>query len=115
MKAKGFAVFAALCGLAAALPWAGKTASAGEYDGVTVNIMTFTGPQIAEPLQRRAARISRSSPAPRSTSSRLPFSDLYQKLLTDWAARHQQHRRRCCSPPQWMFGLRLGGISGGHH
>jgi len=28
--------------------------TAGDYDGVTVNVMTFTGPQIAEPLQRRA-------------------------------------------------------------
>ncbi len=26
----------------------------GEFDGVEVNIVTFDGPQIAEPLQRRA-------------------------------------------------------------
>ena len=25
-------------------------AAAGEFDGVTINIMTFTGPQIAEPI-----------------------------------------------------------------
>ena len=31
-----------------------QVAQAGEFDGVTINIMTFTGPQIAEPLQRRA-------------------------------------------------------------
>src|SRR4051812_41581382 len=30
------------------------TAQPSKYAGVTVNILTFTGPQIAEPLQRRA-------------------------------------------------------------
>ena len=29
-------------------------AHAQDFSGVSVNIMTFTGPQIAEPLQRRA-------------------------------------------------------------
>ena len=46
-----------LVGLAALLAaaQAGSSAQAGaEFDGVTVNLVTFTGPQIAEPLQRRA-------------------------------------------------------------
>ena len=34
--------------------------AAGEFDGVTVNIMTFTGPQIAEPLAAAGRPISRS-------------------------------------------------------
>ena len=29
------------------------TAEAKSYEGVEVNVLTFTGPQIAEPLQRR--------------------------------------------------------------
>ena len=51
MKVKRYLVgLAAL--LAAAAP--GSRSQAGEFDGVTVNVVTFTGPQIAEPLQRRA-------------------------------------------------------------
>jgi multiple sugar transport system substrate-binding protein len=100
MKAKGFAVFAALCGLAAALPWAGKAASAGEYDGVTVNIMTFTGPQIAEPLQRRAPDFEKLTGAKINIIT-VPFSDLYQKLLTDWAAGTNSVDAAVFAP-QWM-------------
>lgn len=29
-------------------------AGGSSFEGVTVNLVTFTGPQIAEPLQRRA-------------------------------------------------------------
>ena len=43
-------------------------AQAGEFDGVTVNIMTQTG-AIQEPLQRRAPEFEKL-PARRSTSSR---------------------------------------------
>ena len=32
-------------------------AAAAKYDGVKVNIMTFTGPQIAEPLQRLTTQL----------------------------------------------------------
>ena len=53
------------------------------YDGVTVNVMTFTGPQIAEPLQRRGAEFSDATGAQVNVVT-VPFSDLYQKLLTDW-------------------------------
>jgi multiple sugar transport system substrate-binding protein len=59
-------------------------AAAGQYDGVTVNIMTFTGPQIAEPLQRRAPDFQKLTGAKINVIT-VPFSDLYQKLLTDWA------------------------------
>ena len=60
-------------------------ATAGEFEGVTVNIMTFTGPQIAEPLQRRAPDFEKLTGAKINVII-VPFSDLYQKLLTDWAA-----------------------------
>ena len=53
------------------------------FDGVTVNVMTFTGPQIAEPLQRRGAEFSEATGASINVVT-VPFSDLYQKLLTDW-------------------------------
>ena len=59
--------------------------SAKRFDGVTVNIMTFTGPQIAEPLQRRAPEFEAATGA-RINVITVPFSDLYAKLLTDWAS-----------------------------
>src|SRR5271169_1021962 len=62
----------------------GRPAIAGQFDGVTVNIMTFTGPQIAEPLQRRAPDFEKLTGAKINIIT-VPFSDLYQKLLTDWA------------------------------
>src|ERR1700751_3580204 len=31
-----------------------STGGGGQFSGVTVRVVTFTGPQIAEPLQRRA-------------------------------------------------------------
>ena len=45
-----------LAGISAFCALAGTPALAQDkpYEGVTVNVMTFTGPQIAEPLQRRA-------------------------------------------------------------
>ncbi|MEX3006974.1 extracellular solute-binding protein [Hoeflea sp. TYP-13] len=69
---------------AAALAISASVASAGEFDGVTVNVMTFTGPQIAEPLQRRAPDFEKATGAKVNIIT-VPFSDLYSKLLTDWA------------------------------
>ncbi len=62
------------------------TAGAQDYSGVTVNIMTFTGPQIAEPLQRRAPDFEAATGADINVIT-VPFSDLYTRLLTDWATR----------------------------
>src|SRR5260370_26006643 len=107
MKAKGFGVFGALCGLAAALPWAGKTASAREYDGVTVNIMTFTGPQIAEPLQRRAPDFAKLTGAKINIIT-VPFSDLYQKSLTDFSTGTNSYDALVFDP-QWMADFVAGG------
>lgn len=69
---------------AATLAISASTAGAAEFDGVTVNIMTFTGPQIAEPLQRRAPDFEKATGAKVNIIT-VPFSDLYSKLLTDWA------------------------------
>lgn len=48
---------------------------AGQYDGVKVKIMTFTGPQIAEPLQRRAPEFKKLTGAEIEVVT-VPFSDL---------------------------------------
>ena len=69
--------------LAGALASAPALAQDKAHEGVTVNVMTFTGPQSAEPLQRRGAEFAEATGATVNVVT-VPFSDLYQKLLTDW-------------------------------
>lgn len=95
------AISAALC-LSAAAPSRAK-----EFDGVTVNVMTFTGPQIAEPLQRRAPDFEKLTGAKINVIT-VPFSDLYQKLLTDWAAGTNSVDAAVFAP-QWMVDYVTGG------
>src|SRR5689334_3484025 len=52
------------------------------YDGVTINILTFVGPQVAEPLQRRGPDFTALTGATVNIIT-VPNSDLYQKVLTD--------------------------------
>jgi multiple sugar transport system substrate-binding protein len=75
-------------------------AAAGEFDGVTVNVMTFTGPQIAEPMQRRAPDFEKLTGAKVNVIT-VPFSDLYQKLLTDWSSGTNSIDAGVFAP-QWM-------------
>ncbi len=90
---------AGLSALCAAAVWAPAT-RAGEYDGVTVNIVTFTGPQIAEPLQRRAPDFEKLTGAKINVIT-VPFSDLYSKLLTDFATGTNSYDAAVFAP-QWM-------------
>jgi multiple sugar transport system substrate-binding protein len=82
--------------LAATVPAAAQM----KYDGVTVNIVTFTGPQIAEPLQRRAPDFQKLTGAKVNVIT-VPFSDLYQKLLTDFATGTNSYDAAVFAP-QWM-------------
>ncbi len=54
------------------------------FEGVTLTVLTFTGPQIAEPLQRRAPEFEELTGAQVNVAT-VPFSDLFTRLLTDWA------------------------------
>lgn len=54
------------------------------YDGVTLNVLTFTGRQIAEPMQRRGPDFEALTGAKVQVIT-VPFSDLSNKLLTDFA------------------------------
>lgn len=82
------------------LPQMTGSALAGKYDDVSVNIMTFTGPQIAEPLQRRAPEFKKLTGATINVIT-VPFSDLYTKLLTDWATGTNSIDAAVFAP-QWM-------------
>src|SRR5581483_4112781 len=92
---------------AAALSLCAAPSSAKEFDGVTVNVMTFTGPQIAEPLQRRAPDFEKLTGAKINVIT-VPFSDLYQKLLTDWASGTNSVDAAVFAP-QWMVDYVSGG------
>lgn len=92
---------AGVLGAAAGLLLASAGArAAGEHEGVTVDIMTFTGPQIAEPLQRRAPDFEKATGAEINIIT-VPFSDLYTKLLTDWATGTNSIDAAVFAP-QWM-------------
>ncbi|MGH6926275.1 MAG: ABC transporter substrate-binding protein [Propylenella sp.] len=77
------------------------------YQGVTVNVVTFTGPQIAEPLQRRAPDFEALTGAKINVVT-VPFSDLYTKLLTDWATGTNSVDAAVFAP-QWMVDYIAGG------
>jgi len=76
------------------------TSGGKQFSGVTVRVVTFTGPQIAEPLQRRAPDFEKISGAKVEVIT-VPFSDLYQKILTDFATKTNSYDAMVFDP-QWM-------------
>lgn len=84
----------------AAAPPAFPALSFPRFDGITVNIVTFTGPQIAEPLQRHAPDFASLTGAKINVIT-VPFSDLYQKILTDFST-HTNSYDAIVYDPQWM-------------
>jgi len=97
-----------LAGAAALGMLAGGSAAqaAGEFDGVTINLMTQTG-AIQEPLQRRAPEFEKLTGAKVNVIA-VPFSDLYQKVLTDWASGTNSVDAAVFAP-QWMVDYIAGG------
>jgi len=78
------------------------------YDGVEATVLTFTGPQIAEPLQRRAPEFEARSGAKIKVVV-VPFSDLYQQILTD-ATTGTNSYQAWVFAPQWMADFVPAGI-----
>ncbi|MBW4436742.1 MAG: extracellular solute-binding protein [Pleurocapsa minor GSE-CHR-MK-17-07R] len=70
------------------------------YAGVTIDIVTFTGPQIAEPLQRHAPDFAAATGATVNVVT-VPFADLYQSILTDQATGTNSYEGFVFAP-QWM-------------
>lgn len=90
-----------VAGALAATTLAGAPAAAqGEFDGVEVNVVTFTGPQIAEPLQRHAPEFEELTGAKVNVIT-VPFADLYQNILTDVATGTNSFDAFVFAP-QWM-------------
>jgi multiple sugar transport system substrate-binding protein len=76
------------------------SAAAQDFSGTTVNVLTFTGPQIAEPLQRRAPDFEKLTGAKINVTT-VPFADLYQKILTDISTGTNSYQAFVFDP-QWM-------------
>jgi multiple sugar transport system substrate-binding protein len=76
------------------------------FAGVEVNLMTQTG-AIQEPLQRRAPDFEALTGAKINVIA-VPFSDLYQKVLTDWASGTNSVDAAVFAP-QWMVDYIAGG------
>jgi len=55
-----------------------------QYEGVTVNILTRPGPVIAQRMVERGEEFKKMTGADIRVSE-VPFAELFQKLLTDWA------------------------------
>ncbi len=70
------------------------------YAGVVIDVLTFTGPQIAEPLQRRAPDFAELTGATINVVT-VPFGDLYQTILTDQATGTNSYEAFVFAP-QWM-------------
>ena len=77
-----------------------STAAFAQFEGVEINVLTFTGPQIAEPLQRRAPDFEAQTGAEVNVVT-VPFSDLYQRMLTDMATGTNSFDGFVFAP-QWM-------------
>ena len=102
MKRFGLLALLAVAVLVAAASSTGSNSrsAAKPFDGVTVNVVTFTGPQIAEPLQRRAPAFNKLTGAKVNIIT-VPFSDLYEKILTD-AATGTNSYDAYVFDPQWL-------------
>lgn len=96
--------FSAFC--AAAIASFGAQAQEKPFEGVTVNVITQTG-AIQEPLQRRAPDFEKLTGAKINVVA-VPFSDLYQKVLTDWASGTNSVDAAVFAP-QWMVDYIAGG------
>ena len=74
--------------------------STGEFKGVNVNLLTFNGPQIAEPLQRRAPDWEALTSGHINVIA-VPFQTIYDKALLD-ASTGTNSFDAYVFNPQWM-------------
>src|SRR5579872_2508279 len=84
-------------GAQTAAPTAPATQS---FAGVSFTLLTFTGPQIAEPLQRRAPDFKKLTGADVKIVT-VPNADLYQTILKDQATGTNSFAAFVFAP-QWM-------------
>lgn len=71
-----------------------------QLDGVAITLLTMDGPQIAEPLKRRAPEFEQRTGAS-VTIKTVPFADLYQEIANDLQQATPQYDAMIFAP-QWM-------------
>ena len=97
---RGAAVVGSFALLASAAP-AALAQDEMSFEGVEISVVTFTGPQIAEPLKRRAPDFEALTGAKVTVDDSIPFADLYQRILTDIATGTNSYDAFVFAP-QWM-------------
>ena len=70
------------------------------FDGITIRALTFTGPQVAEALQRRGPEFT-SQRGARVEITLVPFNELYQAILDDFADKTGKYDLVVFAP-QWL-------------
>ena len=71
--------------LAGSIAFGSGTAQAQKkFEGVEINLLTRPGPVIAGRLEERGREYQEMTGAKVNVAT-VPFADLFQKLLTDWA------------------------------
>ena len=78
-----------------------------QFDGVKITVLTFDGPQVAEPLQRHAPEFKDLTGAQVDVVT-VPFADLYGKILTDQATATYSYDAFVFAP-QWMVDFATAG------
>jgi len=81
--------------------------SALPYDGVEFTLLTFVGPQVAEPLQRRAPDFEKLTGAKINIAT-VPNADLYTTLLKDQSTGTNAYQAFLIAP-SWMGDFVEGG------
>lgn len=78
------------------------------FEGVTINILSFTGPQVTEPLLRRGPDFEALTGATINVTT-VPFGDLYSSILTDQTTGTNSYDAFIMSP-QWNADFVSAGI-----
>ena len=78
------------------------------FEGITINALTFSGPQIKEPMVRRGNEFAKLTGATINVID-VPFGDLYTKLLNDWSSGTNSYDVAVFDP-QWMGDYVNGGF-----
>ena len=81
MSFRKFVIGALLAGVAGS--GLASVASAGEYDGITIHLMTRPGKVIAQRLIDRGVEFTAMTGA-KVEVAEVPFAELFQKVQTDW-------------------------------
>jgi multiple sugar transport system substrate-binding protein len=78
------------------------------FEGVTVNVVSFTGPQVTEPLLRRGPEFEAETGANIEVTT-VPFAELYNTILTDQTTGTNSYDAFVMSP-QWNADFVAAGI-----